>query len=435
MKQEVVVKIQNLGKKFKLYESPQDRLKEWLSFGFLTKYSEFWALKDISIEIRKGECLGIIGENGAGKSTLLKILTGALWPTTGSIEMRGRVLSLLELGTGFNIELTGKQNVINNASLLGFPDDYITKNKLDLIEQFADIGSFFNQPVRTYSSGMHVRLAFSMFMFMEPEIFIIDEALSVGDIFFAQKCFKRIRELMHKGVTFIFVSHDLNAIQNLSNQIMLLKNGTCVFEGKPQEAVARYYEIRSYNKYSQLSNSQEKSKSKNNASIKDFKTVTSCSILNGIDRHGNGDMEILTAKVTNVQDLATLQVSLMEELKFYLNLKANKLIKDPNFGIEIHDRLGNLVFSFSTMGLGTRIPDMETGEERGVAFKVKMSISPGEYTFALVCGHRNEGLDPNRGVTCDRHNSLGPLVVLFDYSKAVAPFYGIAQLPVEIIDV
>lgn len=432
MNQDIVVKTENLGKKFKLYENPQDRLKEWLSFGLHTTHSEFWALKGISIKIKQGECFGVIGENGAGKSTLLKILTRALHPTIGSIDMKGRVLSLLELGTGFNMELTGKENILNNASLLGFPDNYITNKKLDLIEEFADIGMFFHQPVKTYSSGMHIRLAFSMFMFMEPEIFIIDEALTVGDIFFTQKCLKRIRELMTKGTTFIFVSHDLKAIQNLSSQVMLLKNGICAFKGKPEEAVARYHTIK--NNHSLKAEDLEKTnKTITVKSTANYNEDLSFSILNGRDRHGNGEMEILAAKVTNSRNVNTLTVSLMEDLIFYLHLKANRSIKDPNFGIIIHDNLGNLVFSCSTSGLGNKIPKMEMQEKRVVAFKIKMSLSPGEYTFALVCGHSAEDLDPNRGVTCDRHNSLGPLVVLFDYSKSAPPFYGIAQLPMEII--
>lgn len=433
MSEDTIVKIQGLGKKFKLYNNSQDRLKEWLSLGFITKHTEFWALKNISLEVKKGECFGIIGENGAGKSTLLKILTGALWPSTGSVEMEGRALSLLELGTGFNPELTGKQNVLSSASLLGFPDDYITEEKLKFIQEFADIGEFFDQPVRIYSSGMHVRLAFSMFMFMEPEIFIIDEALSVGDIFFSQKCFTRIRELMDKGVTFIFVSHDLNAMQNLSDRIMLLNYGKCAFEGKPEEAVARYHAIRTENK-SLPSKNKANEETQVSSSITDPEEALSHSVLNGKDRHGNGEMKIIAARVTNKKGEDTLSASMMDELKFHLYFKAFKKIKDPNFGIIIHDKLGNLIFSCNTQNLKTSMPDMEAEEERRVAFKLKMAIGPGEYTFALVCGQSTEDLDLNRGITCDRHNSLGPLIVLFDFSKAVPPFYGIAQLPMEIMD-
>jgi len=437
MTQEVVVKIQNLGKKFKLYETPQDRLKEWLSFGFRTMHSEFWALKDISIEIKKGECFGIIGENGAGKSTLLKMLAGALWPTTGSIEMRGRVLSLLELGTGFNMELTGKQNIINNASLLGFPDDYITQDKLNLIENFADIGEFFNQPIRTYSSGMHIRLAFSMFMFMEPEIFIIDEALSVGDIFFSQKCFKQIRELMSRGVTFIFVSHDLNAVQNLSNEVMLLNDGQCIFQGAPEQAVERYSTKSSLNIFAENSTSvfENSAAGRKSGTQIDHVEIISHSVLDNKHRHGDGGLEIIAARIVNSSNIDTLSIPVMDHLFFYYLIRAQKEIQNPHLGISFFDRMNNLVFGKNTHQLGISLPLIKPGEEMIYGIKIKMSLQPDEYTLSLHCGTLDENNpNPNAGIVYDWHDSIGPIEVTFDYSRNCVPFNGIADLSMTMIN-
>ncbi len=437
MTQEVVVKIQKLGKKFKLYETPKDRLKEWLSFGFLTRHSDFWALNDISFEIKQGECFGIIGENGAGKSTLLKILTGALWPTTGSVEMRGRVLSLLELGTGFNMELTGKQNIINNASLLGFPDDYITQDKLDLIEEFADIGEFFNQPIRTYSSGMHVRLAFSMFMFMEPKIFIIDEVLSVGDVFFSQKCFKQIRELMRRGVTFIFVSHYLNAVQNLSNKVMLLNHGECIFQGAPNQAVERYSTKSSLNTFAEPSSSdfEKPLPAIISGSQIDHSKIISNSVLDNKHRHGDGGLEIIAVRIVNSNNIDTLSIPVMEHLFFYYLIRAQKKIQNPHLGISFFDRMNNLVFGKNTHQLGISLPPIKPGEEMIYGIKIKISLQPGQYTLSLHCGALDENNpNPNTGIVYDWHDSIGPLKVTFDYSRNCIPFNGIADLSMTMVN-
>jgi ABC-type polysaccharide/polyol phosphate transport system ATPase subunit len=231
-----------LSKRYKIYANPWHRALEWSTFGHKRYHEEFWALKDISFQLKPGECLGIIGPNGAGKSTLLKILTRALHPTGGTFQTMGRVLSLLELGTGFSPELTGRQNVYNSGNLFGLPEKYI-KEKIGDIERFADIGEFFDRPIKLYSTGMYVRLAFSMFVFLDPDVLIVDEALSVGDIFFQQKCHARMEELLAGRTAIILVSHDMTAIEKYSTQTMLLHQGCCVFLGQPNEAVERYYRL------------------------------------------------------------------------------------------------------------------------------------------------------------------------------------------------
>ncbi|MDY7031819.1 MAG: ABC transporter ATP-binding protein [Thermodesulfobacteriota bacterium] len=239
---DVTVSVDNLSKCFKVYSSPWNRAYEWLRLGKTKKHEDFWALKDISFQVNRGEGFAIIGPNGAGKSTLLKIITGALHPTSGTFSVKGRVLSLLELGTGFNLELTGQQNVVNSARILGFPQGYLN-NKMDKIEAFAELGEFFNRPIKTYSTGMVVRLAFAMFVYMEPQVLIIDEALSVGDIFFQQKCHARIEKMLSNNTTFLLVTHDIGSVEKYCENAMLLNRGQCLFCGPSSEAIKRYYSL------------------------------------------------------------------------------------------------------------------------------------------------------------------------------------------------
>jgi ABC-type polysaccharide/polyol phosphate transport system ATPase subunit len=430
-----MVSVKGLGKKYKIYENPIHRLYEWLSFGKRVLHKDFWALSDISFEVKRGECFGIIGENGAGKSTILKILTGALSPTHGEVKIQGRSLSILELGAGFNGDLTGRKNVENNAVLLGFPAGYVTQERMRAIEDFADIGEFFDRPVKMYSSGMHVRLAFSMFMMMEPDVFIIDEALSVGDIFFSQKCFAKIHELKEKGVTFIFVSHDLAAAQNLSDSMMILSRGHQAFIGAPEQAVSRYYGL--LRKSTPLP--AEKVEEKRDlgvaegSHIMDPAQIIAHSILNGKNRHGQGGLEIVAARVTDKDGTDTLSVPMLGELRFYLLLRATSNIQNTTVGIDLYDKMKNLIFCCASRHLKARLRHLSNGEELTVGFKLRMNVQAGEYTFNLKCGAYTGDEGMNRGTLCDAHESLGPLSVTFDYNKQLAPFYGIALLPMEML--
>ena len=205
-------------------------------------HQDFTALQELSFEVRRGESVGIIGRNGSGKSTLLQIIAGTLRPSTGHVEAYGRIAALLELGSGFNPEYTGRENIYLNASILGLTKAE-TNEKFDDIAGFADIGQFLDQPVKTYSSGMVLRLAFAVSINVDPDILIVDEALAVGDVFFTQKCFQRLREIIDAGTTFLFVSHSMAAVQNLCERALLLKEGQAIFEGPPEEAASRYYAI------------------------------------------------------------------------------------------------------------------------------------------------------------------------------------------------
>jgi lipopolysaccharide transport system ATP-binding protein len=239
----IVLRVKNVGKRFKLYPNPWRRIQEWLSLGRKVCHTDFWAVREVSFELERGHCFGIIGVNGAGKSTLLKIITGVLVPTEGSYQTQGRVLSLLELGIGQNNALTGRQNVIVSAQLLGFPDDY-AQQRMAQIAEFAELGDFFERPVATYSTGMRMRLAFSLFAFLECDVLILDEVMAVGDIFFQQKCYARLDELLAQKTTIILVTHDLSAIQQYCQEVMVLHQGHKIFQGRPDEAIRTYVQVR-----------------------------------------------------------------------------------------------------------------------------------------------------------------------------------------------
>lgn len=239
MNTNIAIKAKNLSKVYKIFDKPVDRLKEAIN-PFHKRYSkDFYALNNISFEIKKGDTVGIIGKNGAGKSTLLKIITGVLTPSSGNIQVNGRIASLLELGAGFNPEMTGIENIYMNGTIMGYSKEEMDK-KLDSIISFADIGDFINQPVKMYSSGMFARLAFAVNAFIEPDILIVDEALAVGDIFFQNKCFKKFEDLRTKGVTILFVSHDLGSIKQLASKTLWLENGICKMFGETQSVCSNY---------------------------------------------------------------------------------------------------------------------------------------------------------------------------------------------------
>src|SRR5215510_9821979 len=234
-----IIEANKISKCFRIYRRPSDHLKELLTLGRRKYHDSFWAVKDVSVQVERGCCLGIIGENGSGKSTLLRMIAGVIRPTSGTISVTGRISALLELGAGFNPEFTGRENIFLNASILGFTDAE-TRERIPSIEKFAEIGEFVDRPVKTYSSGMFVRLAFAVAIHLNPDVLIVDEALAVGDIFFQQRCIRRIQQLKHQGVTIIFVSHDLETVRTLADRTIWMDHGSVHLEGKTDEVVSKY---------------------------------------------------------------------------------------------------------------------------------------------------------------------------------------------------
>lgn len=242
MDQKIAIQVRDLNKIYKLYDKPMDRLKESLGLSRKKRYKEHYALRGVSMDIRQGETVGIIGTNGSGKSTILKIITGVLNPTSGSVEVDGRISALLELGAGFNMEYNGIENIYLNGTMIGFSKEEIDQ-KLDSILEFADIGDYVYQPVKTYSSGMFVRLAFAVAINIDPEILIVDEALSVGDVFFQAKCYHKFEEFKKMGKTILFVSHDLSSVSKYCDRVILLNKGEKLAEGSPKEMIDIYKQV------------------------------------------------------------------------------------------------------------------------------------------------------------------------------------------------
>ncbi|MBI5944983.1 MAG: ABC transporter ATP-binding protein [Chloroflexi bacterium] len=243
MKKEVALSIEDLGKRFKIYPNPWDRMKEWMTFGRQDYHKDFWAVRNVSLNVHKGEFLGIIGPNGAGKSTLLKMITGVLTPTMGRYNTSGRVLSLLELGSGLDLELTGRENVLRSAQLLELPQGYV-EERLEEIREFSELGEFFDRPISMYSTGMRTRLSFSMFAFIDCDILILDEVLAVGDIFFKQKCFARLDDLIKKETAIILVTHSMGIIQRYCDRVVLMNAGCIIHDGDPVVAIRAFTKLR-----------------------------------------------------------------------------------------------------------------------------------------------------------------------------------------------
>jgi lipopolysaccharide transport system ATP-binding protein len=431
----VVVRVDRLGKRFRIYRRPLHRLWEWLRLR-RKMHTEFWAVRGVSFEVRRGRCLGIIGANGSGKSTLLKMLTGAMHPTEGSYRIEGRVLSLIELGTGLNPNLTGRANIVNAAALLGFPTTY-AREKMAEIEAFADLGEFFDRPVMLYSSGMRVRLAFAMFAVFRPEVFMVDEALSVGDVFFQQKCVARLRELMDGGMTMIFVSHDQSAVLNLCDEAIVLSRGVPIFQGRPEEAVSRYTAA--------LAGDVGRAKWGRKAAAPAPRAVAAAGTGAGgsgdaeaivrqdiigerrAHRHGTGALIVEACRITDTAGRDSTHAMMGQVLRFHLLLRASEAVQRPRAGLRLFDRFNTVVFGAGTAQLGHELPDLAAGERLIVRFDLKLDVEPGQYTFGLGTGEP-QGDDPNDGVAHDRLELLGPITVRMDRAQ-MRPFFGKARLP------
>ena len=399
----LVIHVCGISKRFKIYANPWDRLSEWLTLGRATRHQEFWALRDVTFDLRRGESLGIIGINGSGKSTLLKILSGAMHPTAGSFDVRGRVLSLLELGTGLNPELTGRQNVLNSSRLLAFPPGY-AEQKLDQIEAFAELGGFFDKPARLYSSGMFVRLAFSMFACFEPDVFIIDEALSVGDVFFQQKCAKRIQAMRDGGTTLLFVSHDLAAVEALCDRVLLLHQGRVRHEGDKKTGISLYYalgggiitgadaspaEIPARD--APLSDEPEPEELAESAAAPRDPVAGDSPMaplkIEGLpwqppqtkDSFGDGRVQLTGICYRRADGHPEPVVAQGSWLEVFLQARAMCDVGHVNLYFAIHDRLNRLVFARGWVNANLEPVDLRAGDEVVARFSVKLDLEPGEY--------------------------------------------------------
>ena len=366
---DTAIQVNNLGKCYEIYNNPRDRLKQFIAprlqrlAGQTPKqyFREFWALKDVSFEVKKGETIGIIGRNGCGKSTLLQLICGTLNPTSGSVQTNGRVAALLELGSGFNPEFTGRENVYMNGAVLGLSKEEIDARFND-IAVFADIGDFIEQPIKTYSSGMVVRLAFAVAINVDPDILVIDEALAVGDMRFQQKCFRKMRSFKEKGKTIIFVTHDTGAVISFCERAIWLKDGSIHRSGMSEDVVKKYisymiYDLETVEKEDKNSQDQKiceinpidiENKDKYDDSISWFQSIAWDDV-SQCESFGEGG-----AKITHVafyNNITWEKVSVLEggeTVSFFVKLDVLKKIDSPGIGVRLTDRHGNHIFSITS---------------------------------------------------------------------------------------
>ena len=405
MSSDIAIKVQNLSKCYAIYERPQDRLKQMVTgkvnslLGKPRKqyYREFWALKDVSFEVKKGQTVGIIGRNGSGKSTLLQMICGTLNPSSGSVTTQGRVAALLELGSGFNPEFTGRENVFLNASVLGLSKDE-TEARFDDMVAFADIGDFIDQPVKTFSSGMLVRLAFAVIAHVDAEILVIDEALSVGDAFFTQKCMRFLRGFM-QDKTVLFVSHDTSSIRSLCNHAMWLEKGTVLLSGTPKQVSEDY--LQAFYESNQGKGtkttikpaySQPDSKPKRDQRLEFINQTNLRNDMQLFDFNydapsfGQGGASIVSVNLTDIAGTPLAWIVGGEEVVLRVTAAANSDLSSPIIGFFIKDKLGQYLFGdntfISTLGNETSI---STGQLVEAEFTFIMPLlSKGDYSVGAA---------------------------------------------------
>ncbi|WP_199333844.1 ABC transporter ATP-binding protein [Oculatella sp. FACHB-28] len=386
---EIAISLENISKCFKRYAKPVDRLKEIL-LPQKNHAQIFWALQDINLNVTRGEALGIIGQNGSGKSTLLQIIAKTLTPTTGEVFVNGRVSALLELGSGFNPEFTGRQNVFFNGQILGLSQQEIA-TKLDEIIKFAEIGDFIEQPVKTYSSGMFVRLAFAVAVSVNPDILIVDEALAVGDIYFQQKCFERIQELKKLGTTLLFVSHDSTAVYKLCNRAILIESGKAVLDASPKQVID-LYEAKLLKRRDTHSESVE---------------IQIVAKPDSPDQETSSSDQVLEEVIIQSSEVSVKFVQLLDEngqvvdsviseqaLQLSIGLLFLQGFDDLHIGFKVRDRTGEVIFETNTFAMREKIGKVYNGTFLEVIFRFHVPLREGEYTISLgvADGGFGEGL-------------------------------------------
>ncbi len=365
------IRVEKISKVYKLYSRNIDRLKDSLNLG-KGKYKEHYALNNLSFDIKKGECVGIIGTNGAGKSTILKIITGVLSPTQGKVEIDGRISALLELGAGFNMEYTGVENIYLNGTMMGFSREEVDSRMQSILE-FADIGEYVNQPVKTYSSGMFVRLAFAVAINIDPEILIVDEALSVGDVFFQSKCYKKFEEFKEAGKTIIFVSHDLSSIQKYCDRAILLDKGSKIGEGKPSEIIDMYKRAM----VGMLEDEAEEEKEQDKAQPIPLNP--------DVQEYGDRLIEITGFSIIDNTGKATTTLIKGDAFTIQVKITSHIETSDPIVAFTIKDPKGTDITGTNTMFEGINVGNMSVGDERTISFKQNLDIQGGQYILSLGC--------------------------------------------------
>ena len=435
---ENAIEVRGVSKFYNLYERPQDRVKELFSLTKKKYHTLYKALDQVSFTVKKGETLGIIGRNGAGKSTLLKLITGVITPSEGTIETHGEISALLELGTGFNPEYTGYENIFLNGSMRGFSDDEMQEKVKEIVD-FADIGEYMGQPVKTYSSGMFARLAFAVMISFKPEILIVDEALSVGDIFFQQKCNTFMKEEM-KGVTKLLVTHDMNSIANMADRVILIDRGKIIREGKPLEVIEDYLKLL----HTSVFQSEEAAAKDEDARLEtaerseaaEQKAVAAEAAEREKEKAEIGWVDSPKESIGGAQDILIDRCRMLingeavdvvkpgDAVRIELLLHSKKDADNIIIGYTFKDKYGNSIFAQSTLGEGIMIEGVKQGEVRKASLSFHWpEVKEGDYFLTLGLG---EGYDQMvHTVQCWVHS------VLHVQAIALKPMHGVINHVIE----
>lgn len=397
--------VSNLGKAYKQYPNRWSRLLEWITPGQSKRHELKWVLQGINFTVSAGEAVGIIGINGAGKSTLLKLITGTTQPTTGSVHMTGRVAAMLELGMGFHPDFTGRQNALMAGQLLGMGTEDIAR-LMPEIEAFAEIGDYIDQPVRVYSSGMQMRLAFSLATAMRPDVLIVDEALSVGDAYFQHKSFDRIREFRKQGTTLLIVSHDKGAIQSICDRAILLSAGQLAMQGEP-EAVMDYYNAM----LADHQNQEVKQEVREDGKVQ---TIS-----------GTGDARVTSVSLCDANGQPIEAVAVGQSVCLQVAAKCHSQVAELVVGYMIKDRLGQPVFGTNTHHHDLILKNLAEGIELGYAFEFQANLGPGTYSVAVA-------LHADDNHICNNYEWRDHALVFNVININQPDFVGVAWLPPKI---
>lgn len=424
---ENVISVKNVTKTYRLYDSHTDRVKE--AFHPLRRkyHRPFNALEDISFDVKKGKPLGIIGRNGSGKSTLLQVLCGILQPTSGSVEVGGRISALLELGAGFNPEFTGRENVYINGAILGLKKDEIDA-RFDSIARFADIGDFIDQPVKTYSSGMYVRLAFAIAINVEPDILVVDEALAVGDIYFQHKCMHRMRELLKGGTTVVFVTHDMTAVKSLCSEAILLQGGMIAARGTAEEIVEEYCRRVIVEEEGTVPVMGGESSATHDPAEGSFRRNEAFISRVRDMRSGSGEVRIQNVEFLNDRGEAALQCGFDDPVIIRVHVEFFTDCDRTNIGFLVRDRNGIEVVGTNLFVEGAALEGRKAGDTLAVDFRFRNILRHGSYSVACAAGMSDDSGRYNV-VTYDWVDNAVVFTVLPRIGK---PVHAQVSIPVEI---
>ena len=381
---ELALHLDGLSKKYPIYAHPGLKLWELISLGRKRFHQEFWALKDICLQVDSGSTVAIIGQNGSGKSTLLQIVAGILRPTAGQCRVQGRVSALLELGAGFNLEFTGRENVFMNGAILGLSRNEIT-HRLPSILEFSEIGEFIDRPVKTYSSGMFMRLAFAVAIHVELDILLVDEALSVGDLIFQHRCINRIRRLRQLGKTVLFVTHDLQAVTQFCDRAILLDEGRKLEDGEPEKVVRRYRALIFERERKTIGVGKDRVELEQDGSLP---VVDAIPYIH--DRYGEGGAEIMGILLHSMDGLVLNEVEAGQEVRLLISARFHRSMEHPIIGFTVRDRLGVEVTSSNTSYEGLDLPPARAGNVISVGFRIRIpALRPGSYSISPAIAQGN----------------------------------------------